>query len=106
MNRRVLAGIFITLTTIAAAATPARADDWSKTYQINARADLRVSTDAGDVTIVGADQKQIDAHVTTEGYKIASNEVRIEESQHGDHVVISVKLPHMNWSYWRSNNKS
>src|ERR1700735_1650070 len=106
MNRTVLAGTFLPWLALAAAATPARADDWSKTYQISGRADLRVSTDDGDVTIVGSDQKQIDAHVTTEGYKIASNEVRIEESQNGDHVVISVKLPHMNWSFWGSKHKS
>jgi hypothetical protein len=102
MNRTLLAGTFLTLMTIAAAsASPAHADDWSKTYQISGRADLRVSTDDGDVTIVGADQKQIDAHVTTEGYKIASNEVRIEESQSGDHVVISVKVPHFSFSFGR-----
>jgi DUF4097 and DUF4098 domain-containing protein YvlB len=106
MNRTLLAGTFITLMTIAAAATPARADDWSKTYQISGRADLRVSTDDGDVTIVGADQKQIDARVTTEGYKIASNEVRIEESQNGDHVVISVKMPHFNFSFFGGRHKS
>jgi len=100
MNRTLLAGSFLTLMTIAAA-TPARADDWSKTYQISGRADLRVSTDDGDVTIVGADQKQIDAHVTTEGYKISSSEVRIEESQSGDHVVISVKMPHFSFSFGR-----
>ncbi len=107
MNRTFLAGTFLTVMTIAAgAATTARADDWSKTYQISGRADLRVSTDDGDVTIVGGDQKQIDARVTTEGYKIASNEVRIEESQNGDHVVISVKLPHMNWSFFGGRHKS
>jgi DUF4097 and DUF4098 domain-containing protein YvlB len=107
MNRTVLAGTFLAVMTIAAAAaTPARADDWSKTYQISGRADLRVSTDDGDVTIIGADQKQIDAHVTTEGYKISSSEVRIEESQNGDHVVISVKLPHFNFSFWGGRHKS
>jgi DUF4097 and DUF4098 domain-containing protein YvlB len=102
MNRTLLAGAFLTMMTLAAgAASPARADDWSKTYQISGRADLRVATDDGDVTIVGADQKQIDAHVTTQGYKIASNEVHIEESQNGDHVVVSVKVPHFSFSFGR-----
>lgn len=106
MNRSVLAGTFLAVMTLAAGAAPAHADDWSKTYQISGRADLRVSTDDGDVTIVGADQKQIDVHVTTAGYKISSSEVRIEESQNGDHVVISVKLPHMNWSFFGGRHKS
>src|SRR5271156_4185854 len=107
MNRAILAGTFLTMLALSTvAATPTRADDWSKTYQISARADLRVSTDDGDVTIIGSDQKQIDAHVTTEGYKISSSEVRIEESQSGDHVVISVKVPHFNFSFFGSRHKS
>ena len=107
MNRTVLAGAFLAVMTMAAgAATPARADDWSKTYQISNRADLRVSTDDGDVTIIGSDQKQIDARVTTEGYKISSSDVRIEESQNGDHVVISVKMPHFNFSFFGGKHKS
>ncbi|MGA2901058.1 MAG: DUF4097 family beta strand repeat-containing protein [Candidatus Acidiferrales bacterium] len=107
MNRTVLSGAFLAVMTMAAgAATPAHADDWSKTYQISARADLRVSTDDGDVTIIGSDQKQIDARVTTEGYKISSSDVRIEESQNGDHVVISVKMPHFNFSFFGGKHKS
>lgn len=106
MNRTILAGIFLTLAFAASAAAPARADDWSKSYQVSGRADLRVTTDDGDVTIVGSDQKQIDAHVLTEGYKIGSSDVRIEESQNGDHVVISVKMPHLNWSFFGGHHKS
>jgi DUF4097 and DUF4098 domain-containing protein YvlB len=107
MNRTVLAGTFLTMLALSTlAATSTRADDWSKTYPISARADLRVSTDDGDVTIIGSDQKQIDARVTTEGYKISSSEVRIEESQNGDHVVISVKVPHFNFSFFGSRHKS
>ena len=50
-----------------AAAAPARADDWSKTYQVNGHADVRVLTSDGDVTMTGASQNQIEAHVTTAG---------------------------------------
>ena len=87
-------------------AAPVRADDWSKTYQVNGRADLHVATDDGDVIVTGGDQKQIDVHVTTQGYKIASSEVRIEESQNGNQVTVSVKLPHLNWSLWGGRHKS
>jgi DUF4097 and DUF4098 domain-containing protein YvlB len=107
MSRTILAGTLLTMMAMAAvSASPARADDWSKTYQINGRADLRVSTDDGDVTIVGSDQKQIDARVTTEGYKIGPSDVRIEESQNGDHLAISVKTPHFNWSWGGGKHKS
>ncbi len=84
----------------ALSAAASRADKWSKTYSISGRADLQVHTDDGDVNIASADQKQIAAHVTTEGYKIGPNDVRIEENQSGDHVVITVKTPHLNMGFF------
>jgi hypothetical protein len=108
MTRKLLAGFAFVgaIFTVAFSAVPAHADDWSKTYTINGRANLRVGTDDGDVSIVSSDQKQIDAHVTTEGYKIAPGEVRIEEHQEGDHVTLDVKLPHMNWTFWGGRHRS
>jgi DUF4097 and DUF4098 domain-containing protein YvlB len=79
------------------AATPASADEWKKTYPVSGRASLYVSTGDGDVTVTGTDQKQIDAEVTSDGYKIGANDVQIVESQNGDHVSIEVKFPHMSW---------
>jgi len=93
---RTLGVILAIFAAFALSATASRADDWSKTYSISGRADLQVHTDDGDVNIVSADQKQIVAHVTTEGYKIGPNDVRIDENQSGDHVVITVKTPHLN----------
>jgi DUF4097 and DUF4098 domain-containing protein YvlB len=87
-----LAGISATL-----AATPARADEWKKTYAVNGRGSLYVTTGDGDVTVTGGDQKQIDAEVISDGYKIGPNDVQVVESQNGDHVSIEVKFPHMNW---------
>ena len=43
---RLMAGI-----AMAATAAPARADQWSKSYQVSGHADLHVMTDDGDVTI-------------------------------------------------------
>jgi DUF4097 and DUF4098 domain-containing protein YvlB len=97
LNRCILGALFAAL---AISASAARADDWSKTYAISTHADLQVQTDDGDVNVVSADQKQIVAHVTTEGYKIGPNDVRIDESQSGDHVTISVKTPHINMSFF------
>jgi hypothetical protein len=90
----------------AATAAPVRADDWSKTYPVSNRADLHVTTDDGDVNITAGDQKQIDAKVTTEGYKLGPSDVRIEESQNGDHVSLAVRMPHMNWSFWGGRRRS
>ncbi len=96
ITRQTLGAVLAISVASALSAAASRADDWSKTYSISGRADLQVHTDDGDVNIASADQKQIVAHVTTEGYKIGSNDVRIDENQSGDHVVITVKTPHLN----------
>jgi DUF4097 and DUF4098 domain-containing protein YvlB len=93
-------------TVIAASAPQARADEWSKTYQISGRADLHVTTGDGDVTITGTDQKQIDARVTADGWKIGPNDVQVIESQNGDDVSIELKVPHWNFSLFGKNHKS
>jgi hypothetical protein len=97
VNRYALGAALLATFAMSAAAT--HADDWSKTYSISGRADLQVHTDDGDVKIFSADRNQIVAHVTTEGYKIGPNDVRIDESQSGDNVIISVRTPHdfMSW---------
>lgn len=108
MTRGLLASMVVagSLFATAVTATPARADEWSKTYAITTHADLHVGTDDGDVTITATDQKQIDAHVTTEGYKLGPNDVRIEETQTGDQVTLNVRLPHFNWSFWGGRHHS
>lgn len=104
MTRGLLVGFFLAGAMLTAA--PVHADEWSKTYPISGHAALNVGTDDGDVTITAADQKQIDAHVITEGYKIGPNDARIEESQSGDHVTLNVRLPHFNWSIWGGRHHS
>lgn len=98
----VMAGI-----ALGVSAAPARADEWSKTYQVNGRADLRVMTSDGDVTVTGTDQNQIDARVTTQGWKLGPNDVQVVESQNGNSVSIEVRVPHWNWSlFGGSHNRS
>ena len=99
-TRHALGPILAICAAFALSAAASHADDWSKTYSISGRADLQVHTDDGDVSIASADQKQIVAHVTTEGYKIGPNDVRIDENQSGDHVVVTVKTPHVNMNFF------
>jgi DUF4097 and DUF4098 domain-containing protein YvlB len=76
------------------AAAPARADDWSKTYTLTARPDLRVDTSDANIHVSTWDQNTIEAKVTTSGYKIGGDGIRIEEHQTGDMVEINVRYPH------------
>lgn len=83
------------------AALPARADDWSKTYTLTGRPDLRVETSDADIRVSTWDQNTVEAKVTTARYKIGEDGIRIEEHQTGNVVEIDVHYPHhgvtINW---------
>jgi DUF4097 and DUF4098 domain-containing protein YvlB len=96
----------IAVIAIAASAAAVRADQWSKTYQVNGRAELHVMTGDGDVIVTGTDQHQIDARVTATGWKIGPNDVQIIESQSGNSVSIELKVPHWGFSMFGGNHKS
>jgi hypothetical protein len=80
------------------AAVPARADEWSKTYTLTAKPDLRVDTSDANIHVSTWDQNTIEAKVTTRGYKIGNDGIRIEEHQTGDRVEIVVRFPHGGFS--------
>jgi len=75
------------------AAPFSRADDWSKTYNITARPDLRVDTSDGNIHVDTWDKNTIDAHVTTSGWKIGEGGIKIYEHQTGDSVSLEVRFP-------------
>ncbi len=81
------------LALFALAATPARADEWSHQYPVKGKPELHVKTDDGAVRIETGTAAEVDARVTTEGWRIAPGEVTITESQTGDRVDIEVKTP-------------
>jgi DUF4097 and DUF4098 domain-containing protein YvlB len=86
------------LAVLGCVASPARGDEWSHRYPVKATADVHVKTDDGSVRIESTDAAEVAAHVTTEGWRIATGEVEITESQAGDRVEIAVHLPnHNNW---------
>jgi DUF4097 and DUF4098 domain-containing protein YvlB len=78
------------------AALPAQADEWSKTYTLTGKPDLRVDTSDADIHVATWDQNTIEARVTTTRYKIGDDGIRIVEHQMGDIVEIDVRYPHHN----------
>jgi DUF4097 and DUF4098 domain-containing protein YvlB len=76
------------------AAVPARADEWSKTYTLTGKPDLRVDTSDANIHVTTWDQNTIEARVTTTRYKIGDDGIRIDEHQSGDSVEIDVRYPH------------
>ena len=61
----------------------ARADEWSKSYTVTGKPDLRVETADASIRVDTWDQNTIDVRVTTERYKIGEN-IKIIEHQNGD----------------------
>jgi DUF4097 and DUF4098 domain-containing protein YvlB len=70
------------------------ADDWNKTYDVTAKPTLRVQSSDAGINVTASDRNNIQAHVTTEGYKIGQDGIRIVEHQAGNVVEIEVRYPH------------
>src|SRR5215469_5107707 len=103
MKSTVVRASFATLA-LAIAVLPARAEEWSKTYNISGRADLRVETSDANIRVTTWDQNTIEAKVITSQYKIGEGGIRVDERQTGDSVDIEVHFPHHDFQIgWRSH---
>jgi len=87
------------------AALPAFADEWSKTYTISGKPDLRVDTSDANIRVTTWDQNTIEAKVITTGYKIGEGGIRIDEHQTGDTVELNVRYPHMGFNVGWNHRK-
>src|SRR5690242_3138082 len=77
-----------------AVASFARADEWSKTYTIAGKPELRVETSDANIHVDTWDQKTIEARVISQHYKIGEGGLRVEEHQSGDSVELFLHFPH------------
>jgi hypothetical protein len=76
------------------AALPARADEWSKTYQLTGKPDLQIETSDANIRVTTWEQNTIEAKVVTTRYKIGEGGIRVEEHQAGNSVQLDVRYPH------------
>ncbi|HTT19917.1 MAG TPA: DUF4097 family beta strand repeat-containing protein [Candidatus Sulfotelmatobacter sp.] len=76
----------------------ASAEEWSKTYKISGRPNLRVETSDANIRVTTWDQNTIEARVITSHYKIGEGGIRVDERQTGDSVEIEVHYPHHNFN--------
>lgn len=75
-------------------ALPLHAEQWSKTYNISGKPDLRVETSDANIQVDTWNQNTIEATVTSTRYKIGAGGLQIEQHQNGDAVEITVRYPH------------
>ena len=86
--------------TLGAAASPARADEWTRKYTVSGKPEVRVETNDGHVRVEAWDRPEIEARVETIGWQIADNEVRVTARQSGDRIELEVREPrHWNWNW-------
>ncbi len=78
---------------LALAASTLLADDWNKQFTVSANAQLRVETNDASIRVRAWDRNQIEARVTTTGYRIGPGEVTVTGRQSGDLVEIDVRIP-------------
>jgi DUF4097 and DUF4098 domain-containing protein YvlB len=84
---------------------PAHADEWSKTYNLSGKPNLRIETSDANIRVTTWDQNTIEAKVITNRYKIGEGGLRVEERQSGDSVEIDVRYPHHNFNVEWGNHR-
>jgi len=71
----------------------ARADEWTKTFAVTGKPELRVETSAANIHVDTWDQSVIGARVTTEFYKIGDDGIKVFDHQTGDSVELEIRFP-------------
>lgn len=87
--RRILP-LFAVLLALSAIAS---AEEWTKTYKLTGKPDLRIETSDADIRVETGNQNQIEARVVANGYKIGDGGIQIVEHQSGNSVDMEVKFP-------------
>jgi DUF4097 and DUF4098 domain-containing protein YvlB len=77
-------------------ASPAQADEVTKTFSISGRAKVHIQTDDGSVRVSTGDIKQVQIRVEYSGYKL-DRDLRVSTTQNGDSVDIVAKTTSGSW---------
>lgn len=83
------------------ACVAARGDDWNKSYTVSARPELHVIANDANLRVVSWERSQIAVHVSTIGWRIAPDELRITEQQAGNRVDVELRTPHDGLTFGR-----
>jgi hypothetical protein len=89
---------------VAGLAPRANAEEWTKSYPVSGRAQVRVETNDGAVQIYTGDRKQVDFRVVYDGYEMNKN-IHVDSRQDGDSVQINARV-NGHWGFsWGSNRR-
>jgi DUF4097 and DUF4098 domain-containing protein YvlB len=83
----------------------ASAEEWRKTFSTSGKPEIRIETNDADIRVSSSDRKDIEAVVTTEGYKIGPNDVRVTDRQTGDRLELEVHIPQAHFHIFNVRNR-
>ncbi len=90
---------------VAILAPRAQAEDWTKSYTVSGRAQVRVDTNDGAVQIYTGDTKQVDFRVLYDGYEM-NKTLHVDSRQDGDSVQINARV-NGHWGFsWGNNHRN
>jgi DUF4097 and DUF4098 domain-containing protein YvlB len=85
-------GMGIACAVLLAASVPGLSgEDYSKSFPVAGRADVRVESNDGSVDVITADVKQVEFRVEYKGYELGKD-LRIESRQDGDRVELIARV--------------
>src|SRR5882762_6752160 len=83
--------IAVALVAAATLTATARAEEWTKSYTVSGRAQVRVETNDGAVRIATGDGKQVEFRVIYEGYEL-NKTIHVDSRQDGDNVQVNARV--------------
>ena len=81
----------VALLAAVAVAPRASATDWTKSYTVSGRANVRIDTNDGGVRVTTGDSKNVEFRVEYEGYEMDKN-LHVESHQSGDQVELVARV--------------
>jgi DUF4097 and DUF4098 domain-containing protein YvlB len=103
LTAKVVVALGFLLLSVAMLAPRAQAEEWTKSYTVSGRAQVRVDTNDGAVQIYTASSKQVDFRVVYNGYEI-NKTLRVDSRQEGDTVQINARVSG-HWGFSWGNNQ-
>lgn len=99
MSRKV-AGILVALALFGLATAARAEEEWNRTYPITGRADMRVVTNDGHITVRGSARRDIAVRIVTEGWDL-ERDIILDAHQMGNTVEVTAKIrPHIFMFNW------
>lgn len=87
--------MILTICMVMLAVLPAGStDEWTKNFAVERAAKVHVETSDANIRVIAYDGANVQARITTKGWKIGGDGIAIVDHQTGDQIDIEVRFPH------------